>query len=167
MRVPPMDSAHELTHLRVRRGSDRTRIQDCHRAFFHARDFLEPGLKQLLLQCGAVCLASATAKIEDVKRCHAQRRIVAEVWVGRQRHFTASLSGRKRRSRAQTGPLECEWERLSRGSCSPALLKALPTIYGPALSRLKGHCRLLTTLRARGGSFDALVALAAHHLTPF
>ena len=78
-----MDSAHELAHLRVRRGRDRTRVQDRHGAFFHARDFLKPGLKQLLLQCGAIGLAGATAKIEDVKRCHAQRRIVAEVGVGR------------------------------------------------------------------------------------
>ena len=81
--VPAMDSAHELTHLRVRRGGDRASIQDRHRAFFHARSFLKPGLKQLLLQCGAIGLAGATAKIEDVKCGHAQRVIVAEVRVGR------------------------------------------------------------------------------------
>jgi hypothetical protein len=78
-----MDSAHELTHLRVRRGRDRTRIQDRHRAIFHASGFLKPGLKQLLLQRGAIGLAGATAKVENVKRCHAQRRIVAKVGVGR------------------------------------------------------------------------------------
>jgi hypothetical protein len=44
-----MDPADKLAHFRVRRGSDRTRIQDRHRAFFHARDFLKAGLNQLLL----------------------------------------------------------------------------------------------------------------------
>ena len=39
--VPPMDSAHELTHFRVRRGRDRTSIQDRYRAFFHARELPE------------------------------------------------------------------------------------------------------------------------------
>jgi hypothetical protein len=81
--VPAVDSAHELAHLRVRRGRDCTRIQDGHRALFHARDFLKSGLKQLLLQRGAIGLAGAAAKIENVKRCHVQRRIVAEVRVGR------------------------------------------------------------------------------------
>ena len=65
------------------------------------------------------------------------------------------------------GPIECEREKLSCGGRSPALLETFPTVYGPALGRLKGHRRLLTTLRTRGGGFDALVALAAHHLTSF
>lgn len=62
--------------------------------------------------------------------------------------------------------MEFEWEWLSRGSRSPTQLEAFPTVYGPALSRLKGHRGILTTLRTRGGSFNALVALAAHHLAP-
>jgi hypothetical protein len=40
-------------------------------------------LKQLLLQRGAISLAGATAKIENVKGRHGQRRIVAEAGVGR------------------------------------------------------------------------------------
>ena len=69
-----MDSPHELAYFRVRRGRDRTGIQDRHGAFFGARNFLKPGLKQLLLQSSAVGLAGATAKIEDVKRCHVQMK---------------------------------------------------------------------------------------------
>ena len=74
-----MNSPHELAHFRVRRGRDRTRVQNRHGAVFDARDFLKAGLKQLLLQCGAVCLAGAAAKIEDVKRGHAQKGIIAGV----------------------------------------------------------------------------------------
>ena len=70
LRIPPMNSPHKLANFRVRRSSDRTRVQNRHGAVVDARNFLKPSLKQLLLQRSAVCLAGPAAEVEDVKRSH-------------------------------------------------------------------------------------------------
>jgi len=82
--IPAMNAAHELPHFRVRRGRNRARVQDRNLAIVGGGNFLKPCLKQLLLQRGAIGLAGAAAEIEDMKRRHAQKGIVAEMRAGRQ-----------------------------------------------------------------------------------
>jgi hypothetical protein len=45
-------------------------------------------------------------------------------------------------------------------------LEAFPAIDWSPLSRLKGHRRILATLRTRSSGFGTLLALTAQHLTP-
>lgn len=97
--VATMDSAHELTYLRISRCRNRASIQNGYRAFFHARGLLQSGLKQLLLERGAIGLAGAAAEIENVKRSHGQKRIVTEVGMDRQ---PGNLLHRERHR-------QCEW----------------------------------------------------------
>jgi hypothetical protein len=70
--IPSVDSPNDLAHLGVRGGRDGTGVQNCYGTIFQVRSFLKPSVKQLLLQRGAVGLAGAATKIEDVERCHGQ-----------------------------------------------------------------------------------------------
>jgi hypothetical protein len=54
---------------------------------------------------------------------------------------------------------------LSRAGSCPPLLKTIPAVHGPALSRLKWNGRFFPALGAGGAGFDPLRALAAQHLT--
>ena len=92
LRIPAMNAAHVLANFRVRRGGDRAGIQNRKLAFIDTRGFLEPGLKQMLLQRGAISLAGAAAEIENMKRRHAQRGIVAQVL--EERHSTRTPQSR-------------------------------------------------------------------------
>ena len=55
---------------------------------------------------------------------------------------------------------------LSRAGGGAPLLKTLPTVNRPPLSRLKGHGRLFPTLGACGRGLDPMVALPVQSLTP-
>jgi len=55
---------------------------------------------------------------------------------------------------------------LSRAGRDSSLLKALPTVHWPALSRLKRNGRFFSALRARSRRFDPVVGLPVQGLIP-
>lgn len=77
--IASMDAPHKLAHFRVGRRGDRAGVQDRDLALFKICRFLKSGLKQLLLQRGAIRLAGAATEIEKLECRHGENTIVTEM----------------------------------------------------------------------------------------
>jgi hypothetical protein len=65
-----MDAANHLADFGVGGGGHRARIQNGNLALLRGWRFFEACVQELPLERGAICLACATAEIEQVKRGH-------------------------------------------------------------------------------------------------
>jgi len=139
----------QLPDFGIRPGGDGAGVQNRHLAGRDVLCLLEARIEQLLLDGSPVRLARAATEIEKLKCGHGQNTILA-----------ASDTPHPQFARLEVS--EAESSRRGRG---PPLLKTLPTIDRPPLSRLKGYGRLFPTLGARGSGFDPMVVLPPQCLT--